>query len=126
MLIPQQAERAEQRMPLATHVGLAGCGHVPMSDDPAQVVRMILATTGAMVAWRTALGAGSRMRTNTRSWIDRPESIPRRSYFVTGRRSGRGAKPSVCCTVPDPQPGRQHVLGVVGRVGRGMQDAAGA
>jgi hypothetical protein len=37
-------------LPLATHVGLAGCGHVPMSDDPELIVATILATTGAVVS----------------------------------------------------------------------------
>ncbi len=49
ILIPRQATRAEQRLPLATHVGLAGCGHVPMSDDPELIAATILATTGAVV-----------------------------------------------------------------------------
>ena len=49
ILIPRQATRAEQRLPLATHVGLAGCGHVPMSDDPDLVVATILAATSAAV-----------------------------------------------------------------------------
>jgi pimeloyl-ACP methyl ester carboxylesterase len=50
ILIPRQAARAEQRLPLATHVGLAGCGHVPMSDDPDLIAATILATTGAVVS----------------------------------------------------------------------------
>lgn len=41
-----QAERARQRLPRARHVTLTGCGHVPMSDDPRQVARLILETTG--------------------------------------------------------------------------------
>jgi pimeloyl-ACP methyl ester carboxylesterase len=50
ILIPRQATRAEQRLPLATHVGLAGCGHVPMSDDPELIAATILATTNAAVS----------------------------------------------------------------------------
>lgn len=44
---PDQAVRAQSRLPNARHMLLAGCGHVPMSDDPAQVAAVILSTTGA-------------------------------------------------------------------------------
>lgn len=48
ILHPRQAEQARQRLPEARHVALAGCGHVPMADDPAAVTRTILQTTGAV------------------------------------------------------------------------------
>jgi pimeloyl-ACP methyl ester carboxylesterase len=41
----RQAAVARQVLPLARHVDLVGCGHVPMSDDPEQVASVILATT---------------------------------------------------------------------------------
>jgi pimeloyl-ACP methyl ester carboxylesterase len=43
----QQATLARQRLPTARHVDLAGCGHVPMHDDPDLVASVILDTTGA-------------------------------------------------------------------------------
>ncbi|MGC4806269.1 alpha/beta fold hydrolase [Micromonospora sp. DT233] len=46
----RQAAVARQRLPLARHVDLAGCGHVPMHDEPALVASVILATTGATPA----------------------------------------------------------------------------
>ena len=45
LLLPTQALRARERLPHATHVWLRGCGHVPMSDDPAQVAGVILRGT---------------------------------------------------------------------------------
>ncbi len=48
ILPPLQAERARQRLPQARHVALADCGHVPMSDAPDQVARLVLQTTGAV------------------------------------------------------------------------------
>jgi pimeloyl-ACP methyl ester carboxylesterase len=48
LLRPWQADRARLRLPEATHVVLPRCGHVPMSDDPALVARVILQTTGAL------------------------------------------------------------------------------
>jgi pimeloyl-ACP methyl ester carboxylesterase len=38
----RQAPRAARLLPDARHVTLAGCGHVPMTDDPEQVARVIL------------------------------------------------------------------------------------
>jgi pimeloyl-ACP methyl ester carboxylesterase len=38
---------AQQRIPSAKFVMLKDCGHVPMIDDPKQVARIILATTGS-------------------------------------------------------------------------------
>jgi pimeloyl-ACP methyl ester carboxylesterase len=40
----QQAARAMQRFPDARHVELPGCGHTPMSDDPALVAATIMDT----------------------------------------------------------------------------------
>jgi pimeloyl-ACP methyl ester carboxylesterase len=48
LLSPVQAERARHALPEARHVSLTGCGHVPMSDDPDLVARVILETTGAL------------------------------------------------------------------------------
>jgi pimeloyl-ACP methyl ester carboxylesterase len=41
----RQAAVARQVLPLARHVDLLDCGHVPMTDDPEQVASVILATT---------------------------------------------------------------------------------
>ena len=43
LLLPRQAERARRALPRARHVLLPGCGHLPMSDDPELVARVILA-----------------------------------------------------------------------------------
>ncbi|MFC0532308.1 alpha/beta fold hydrolase [Phytohabitans kaempferiae] len=45
VLLYRQAARAREALPGAHHVDLPGCGHVPMSDDPALVASVILATT---------------------------------------------------------------------------------
>lgn len=45
ILPPVQALRARAVLPAARHVTLDGCGHVPMSDDPDAVTRVILETT---------------------------------------------------------------------------------
>jgi pimeloyl-ACP methyl ester carboxylesterase len=42
LLLPTQARRARRLLPNARHVWLHGCGHVPMSDDPDQVARVLL------------------------------------------------------------------------------------
>ena len=42
MLLPHQAKRAARAIPSARMLTLTGCGHVPMSDDPEQVSRVIL------------------------------------------------------------------------------------
>jgi pimeloyl-ACP methyl ester carboxylesterase len=48
LITSRQAPRAARRLPAARHVRLAGCGHVPMSDDPGQVARVLLdASAGA-------------------------------------------------------------------------------
>jgi pimeloyl-ACP methyl ester carboxylesterase len=47
ILRPHQADRAKARLPDARHVALDGCGHVPMSDDPGRVARLIIETTAA-------------------------------------------------------------------------------
>ena len=43
VLPPYQATVARQALPGATHLRLPGCGHVPMSDDPGLVARVLLA-----------------------------------------------------------------------------------
>ncbi|NYI76693.1 alpha/beta fold hydrolase [Nocardioides panzhihuensis] len=43
-LLPYQAKIAQRRLPHATHRWLAGCGHVPMNDDPDLVAEVIRET----------------------------------------------------------------------------------
>jgi pimeloyl-ACP methyl ester carboxylesterase len=46
-LLPhRQAARARARRPEARHVDLPGCGHVPFSDDPELVARVLLEGSG--------------------------------------------------------------------------------
>ena len=47
VLLPRQARRAARAIPRARVMRLAGCGHVPTWDDPAQVASVILDGTGA-------------------------------------------------------------------------------
>lgn len=49
-----QAELARKRLPLARHVTLPNCGHVPTSDDPDLIVRVIDQTIVAAQARRAA------------------------------------------------------------------------
>ncbi|MFC9388043.1 alpha/beta fold hydrolase [Streptomyces venezuelae] len=42
LLLPRQGVRAKHTIPGARLVRLPGCGHVPMSDDPALVARVVL------------------------------------------------------------------------------------
>jgi pimeloyl-ACP methyl ester carboxylesterase len=42
LLPPGQARVAQQRLPQARFVPLPGCGHVPMTDDPALVAKILL------------------------------------------------------------------------------------
>ena len=46
LLLPRQLNRARRRIPRARHVRLAGCGHIPMSDDPEASARVIFDTAG--------------------------------------------------------------------------------
>ncbi|MBF9071132.1 alpha/beta fold hydrolase [Streptacidiphilus fuscans] len=50
LLVPKQAGRAETRLPKAKVVRLAGCGHVPMNDDPTLVAETILSAVAAAEA----------------------------------------------------------------------------
>ena len=47
LLLPTEALRARRLLPNARHVWLRGCGHVPMSDDPEQVARVLLEGSAA-------------------------------------------------------------------------------
>jgi pimeloyl-ACP methyl ester carboxylesterase len=42
VLLPRQAKRAARAVPSARLLTLTGCGHVPMTDDPEQVARVLL------------------------------------------------------------------------------------
>ena len=42
LLLPSQAKVAQRRLPRARHLPLPGCGHVPMTDDPALVAQVLL------------------------------------------------------------------------------------
>lgn len=42
LLLPRQGRRAVERMSFAQLVPLAGCGHIPLWDDPVRVARTIL------------------------------------------------------------------------------------
>ncbi len=45
LLLTRQRERARRALPWARHVELPGCGHVPFSDDPPLLARVLLAGT---------------------------------------------------------------------------------
>jgi pimeloyl-ACP methyl ester carboxylesterase len=42
LLLPSQAKVAQRQLPRARHLPLPGCGHVPMTDDPALVAQVLL------------------------------------------------------------------------------------
>ena len=46
LLLPTEALHARRELPGARHLWLRGCGHVPMSDDPEQVARVLLEGSG--------------------------------------------------------------------------------
>jgi pimeloyl-ACP methyl ester carboxylesterase len=50
ILLRRQFARAKTILPKARFVDLPGCGHVPMSDDPELVARVILETTGVITS----------------------------------------------------------------------------
>jgi pimeloyl-ACP methyl ester carboxylesterase len=54
ILPPRQAQRAARLLPAAHHVTLPDCGHVPMSDNPGLVVKVILDTCERAEAARRA------------------------------------------------------------------------
>ena len=59
LLLPRQARRAGREIPTARLISLAGCGHVPTTDDPDQVARVLL-EAAAVTAGPVATGrAGS-------------------------------------------------------------------
>jgi pimeloyl-ACP methyl ester carboxylesterase len=59
LLLPTQARRARRLLPGARHVWLRGCGHVPMSDDPDQVARLLLEGSAAPAARQKAVASAS-------------------------------------------------------------------
>jgi pimeloyl-ACP methyl ester carboxylesterase len=59
LLSPHEAVLARQRVPHARFIRLPGCGHVPMTDDPALVARVLLlgsSRPGAPAAASAATG----------------------------------------------------------------------
>lgn len=56
MLLPTQARRARRRLPRAQHVRLRGCGHVPMLDDPEEVVRVAVENFARAESWPLPAG----------------------------------------------------------------------
>jgi pimeloyl-ACP methyl ester carboxylesterase len=60
LLLPSQAKVAGRQLPQARHLPLPGCGHVPMTDDPALVAQVLLdgstlpASTGPAATDRAA------------------------------------------------------------------------
>ena len=59
LLLPTQARRARRLLPGARHVWLRGCGHVPMSDDPDQVARLLRDGSAAPAARQNAVASAS-------------------------------------------------------------------
>ena len=59
LLLPTQALRARRLLPGARHVWLHGCGHVPMSDDPEQVARLLLAGSAEPAAAQNAVASAN-------------------------------------------------------------------
>ena len=119
LLLPSQALRARRVLPEARHLWLRGCGHVPMSDDPAQVAAVLLSgsatgspprSCGGAVERRalkgSAAGAGRPpAATPGPTWGDfgvaiRPQRAPRRLEPVPApRRRTWGALAALCAVV---------------------------
>jgi pimeloyl-ACP methyl ester carboxylesterase len=59
LLPPSQARVARQRLPGARFVPLPGCGHVPMTDDPGLVARVLLDGSAHSTAASTEPRGGS-------------------------------------------------------------------
>ncbi len=57
ILFYAQSALAQERLPGAHHVALPHCGHVPMIDDPALIVRVIQQTTKKTKTTKTAKAA---------------------------------------------------------------------
>ncbi|WP_371826026.1 alpha/beta fold hydrolase [Nonomuraea turcica] len=78
-LLPgRQAERATAMIPEARLVQLSGCGHVPMTDAPGQVARLILHTTASRHVSNRICGrsAGSEQADGRSSTWLRKGAIP--------------------------------------------------
>jgi len=59
LLLPSQALHARKLLPGARHLWLHGCGHVPMSDDPEQVARVLLEGSAAHAPRQNAVVSAS-------------------------------------------------------------------
>jgi len=85
LLSPRQALVAKLRLPQARLVPLPGCGHVPMTDDPQLVAKVLLRgsrITSRPVSERLDIGL---------TWLpQRPSGRPRRELARRGRNP-RGA-----------------------------------
>ncbi len=57
VLPPYQATVAEKALPGATHLRLPGCGHVPMSDNPALVAEVLLAGSAPVPGFPSELAS---------------------------------------------------------------------
>ena len=68
VLPPYQGRRAAAQLPAASHVVMSGCGHVPMTDDPALVASVLLQGSPAGL-------------------LDAPDASPARPWPLT-RRAG--------------------------------------
>jgi pimeloyl-ACP methyl ester carboxylesterase len=59
ILMPANMKVARERLPNARFVWLPGCGHVPMTDDPPLVARVILEGTGAVEPSQASHNSGT-------------------------------------------------------------------
>ena len=82
LLPPSQALRARRVLPEARHLWLRGCGHIPMSDDPAQVAGVLL--SGSATAGLRRGGGGAVERRALRGARAAPPASERRSRPTWG------------------------------------------
>jgi pimeloyl-ACP methyl ester carboxylesterase len=86
LLPPGQARVAQQRLPQARYVPLPGCGHVPMTDDPALVARVLLDGSAIPSADGRAAADGERMAAGDRG--------PAHGERTAGREPPAESKPT--------------------------------